>query len=310
MNRFSFERNSSDDAWFKAGTLDVTTTVLVTAICASSFLVFAISPKLLAPLVLDPIAVRSGQIWRVFTWPFVNQPELFAVLTLAVFYMFGRELERIIGRIKFAWMLGFLIVVPGFAAIVLYKPIFGLQHVEIAVFLIFVMLNPMARSFFNIPLWVLGAVFLAINVLQLVGLRDWNQLAFQAIVLGTALLCMGAFDLSENYPWIPKIPLPQFITRDPYQKSNRERERRQRAQQRNAPRQSSSASRPASRRKGAEDNVVPLRNQSRPEPRLGRADQADMDTLLDKISASGIDSLTPDERRRLDDLSRRLRGEA
>ena len=283
MNRFSFERNSSDDAWFKAGTLDVTTTVLVTAICASSFLVFAISPKLLAPLVLDPIAVRSGQIWRVFTWPFVNQPELFAVLTLAVFYMFGRELERIIGRIKFAWMLGFLIVV---------------------------MLNPMARSFFNIPLWVLGAVFLAINVLQLVGLRDWNQLAFQAIVLGTALLCMGAFDLSENYPWIPKIPLPQFITRDPYQKSNRERERRQRAQQRNAPRQSSSASRPASRRKGAEDNVVPLRNQSRPEPRLGRADQADMDTLLDKISASGIDSLTPDERRRLDDLSRRLRGEA
>ena len=34
-----------------------------------------------------------------------------------------------------------------------------------------------------------------------------------------------------------------------------------------------------------------------------------MDWLLDKISASGMDSLTPDERRRLDEHSRRLRGQ-
>ena len=40
---------------------------------------------------------------------------------------------------------------------------------------------------------------------------------------------------------------------------------------------------------------------------LDRADQADMDRLLDKIAASGIDSLSAEERRRLDDHSRRLR---
>ena len=51
--------------------------------------------------------------------------------------------------------------------------------------------------------------------------------------------------------------------------------------------------------------VIPIR----PEARLDRADQADMDWLLDKISASGMDSLTPDERRRLDEHSRRLRGQ-
>jgi len=51
--------------------------------------------------------------------------------------------------------------------------------------------------------------------------------------------------------------------------------------------------------------VVPIR----PEARLDRADQADMDWLLDKINASGMASLTPDERRRLDEHSRRLRGQ-
>ena len=37
--------------------------------------------------------------------------------------------------------------------------------------------------------------------------------------------------------------------------------------------------------------------------------QAEIDVLLDKISEHGLDSLTADERRRLDEHSRRLRGE-
>jgi hypothetical protein len=37
------------------------------------------------------------------------------------------------------------------------------------------------------------------------------------------------------------------------------------------------------------------------------AAQAELDDLLDKISASGLDSLTADEKRRLNELSKRLR---
>ena len=35
--------------------------------------------------------------------------------------------------------------------------------------------------------------------------------------------------------------------------------------------------------------------------------QAELDALLDKISATGLESLTTDEKRRLNDLSKRLR---
>ena len=36
-------------------------------------------------------------------------------------------------------------------------------------------------------------------------------------------------------------------------------------------------------------------------------DQAELDALLDKISADGMDGLTADEKRRLNELSKRLR---
>jgi rhomboid family protein len=46
----------------------------------------------------------------------------------------------------------------------------------------------------------------------------------------------------------------------------------------------------------------------RPAARTHTATQADIDRLLDKISASGIDSLTPEERQLLSERSRQLRG--
>jgi hypothetical protein len=44
-------------------------------------------------------------------------------------------------------------------------------------------------------------------------------------------------------------------------------------------------------------------------PVVDRGIQDEIDTLLDKIASQGLDSLTSDERQRLDRASRRLRGE-
>jgi len=297
VNRFFPQANSSDDGWFRAGSVDVTTTILMTGLCAVSFLVYAVNTRFLEPFVLIASRVLDGQVWRILTWPLVNEPSIWSVITLAVFYMFGRELERLVGRVRFAWFLAILIVIPGFAATAIGLDVYGLRNVEIAIFLVFVLLYPKVQSFFGIPLWVLGAVFLGISVLQLLGLRAFDELAFLAIILATGMLTMRAFNLGDDYDWIPKVPLPGLITKDPYQKANRAREKAQRSTQRKAPRSGGRG-----QRKPAD--VVPIR----PEARLDRASQADMDWLLDKISAGGIESLTPEERRRLDDHSRRLRG--
>jgi len=39
-----------------------------------------------------------------------------------------------------------------------------------------------------------------------------------------------------------------------------------------------------------------------------RLEQAELDVLLDKISEGGIDSLNPMERKRLNELSKKMRG--
>jgi hypothetical protein len=45
----------------------------------------------------------------------------------------------------------------------------------------------------------------------------------------------------------------------------------------------------------------------RPSPQHNRPSYDDVDKVLEKISATGLESLTPDERRLLDDMSQRLR---
>ncbi len=170
--------------------------------------------------------------------------------------------------------------------------------------MVLVLWHPTIRTFFNIPLWAIVVVFEVFDLLQILDLRNAGApigglLTFWAASLAVAALGARALGITE-FTQIPKIPLPQFITGDPYQKANRAREKQQRKQSKG-----SGGSGGGLRRSKDPAPVIPIR----PEARLDRADQADMDWLLDKISASGMDSLTPDERRRLDEHSRRLRGQ-
>src|ERR671912_24917 len=105
--RFSFsvpERRSAGDPWFRIGQIDVGTTVLVIGLCVASMFVWAISAGTLEYLALIPQEVRSGQIWRIVTWPLYNEPDLWTVITLAIFWFFGRDIEGRIGRSRFALM--------------------------------------------------------------------------------------------------------------------------------------------------------------------------------------------------------------
>jgi membrane associated rhomboid family serine protease len=295
MDRF-FPTREPDDPWFRVGAVDVTTTILICGLCVVSFFVWAISAEFLSKLQFDPEAVKQGQIWRLVTWPIANVPGLWPVLGIIFFYLLGRELERMLGRNRFLWFLLFVTVIPAAIATLLDLQIIadigGISLLLDGVFLVFVLRYPTVRSFFNIPLWVFGAVFLGIEVLQLFGLRSNGTLPtlwFLLLVLGVAALTGRAMGILEELDWMPKVPLPHSLSGEPA-----------------APRRSRTPKgRPRSRRGPAE--VIPMRpGQPTPDDLLR---QAEIDVLLDKISEHGLDSLTADERRRLDEHSRRLRGE-
>lgn len=267
-------RRDHDDPWFRVGSLDVTTSVLVPALCVVSMFVWAANPEFLQPLVLWAVDVRRGQLWRLVTWPLANAPDIWTALTIAMLWYFGRELERMIGRVKFAWMLLLLAVIPGLVGTGLEINQAGIRPVEIAVFCVFCMALPDVRFFGGIPAWVFAVVIVGIEALSLLGARESERLVLLVVSLATAILTGRAFGVLTQYEWIPNLG------------------RRSRRRKRTA-------------RTGGQTVVAgPWSGSSAPDPR----DQYELDALLDKISASGIDSLGRTEKARLNELSKKLRG--
>ena len=296
--RFSFSvpgRRNSGDPWFRIGTLDVGTTMLVVLLCVASMFLWALSgddKTLWDNLVLDPDAVRGGEVWRLITWPLANKPTLWVVITLAIFWYFGREVEGMVGRVRFAFLLLLLTVIPGIVGVLLDISIAGLEPVELAVFLIFIAEYPYVRFFFGIPAWAIGAVIVGIQVLQYLGLSQEDRLVLLFVTIATAALTARSMGLAQSLPWIPKIPWP----------ASGGGNRRRRPSSRGG---GDVVAGPwsASSRSGPTRGATPL-----PQPPMpSEHDQAELDSLLDKISANGMDGLSADEKRRLNELSKRLR---
>ena len=279
-SRFSFSmpgRRGPTDPWFRIGTLDVTTTVLVVILGVAAMILWAVSQGSIRPLILYPDKVRQGQVWRIVSWPLYNPPDIWAAISLFFFWYFGRQVEEFMGRARFTWLLFLLALAPGIVAVGLGRPEASLAYVELAVFVVFCCEYPHARFFFGIPAWVLAVVFVGIQVLQLTGTRAGYSLIFLFAVLATGMLTTKAFGHAAEVPWIPRLPVGagQHHTRPPRAKK---------------------------RRPSGPTVVAGPWGGSAPPP-----EQREIDALLDKIAKGGLDSLTPHERRRLDEVSRRWR---
>lgn len=291
MDRFyTSPSQGPDEPWFRVGTVDVTTTVIICALSTLSLFVWAIDSSLINYLDLIAPFVRGGELWRIVTWPIANEPSLSAVLGIVMMFFFGREVERALGRGRFLWFTAALTVIPAVVGIALDVSLFGgLFLLEMGMFLTFVAAYPTAMGFFGIPLWVFGAVFVGLQVLQLAGGRAWEWLTVLLVEVALSLLGSRAFGLSP-LEWIPRVPLPASLS----------------GQRRRTPKP-----RRRGRRGSPPASVTPIRPSGTASTPTA-ADllrQAEIDVLLDKISEHGIASLTPDERRRLDEHSRRLREE-
>jgi len=309
--RFSFsvpERRHAGDPWFRVGQVDVGTTVLIAGLCVLSMFVWAAAPNALDTLRLFPDDVKGGQIWRLVTWPLANPPSIWTAITIAIFWYFGREIEGLLGRVKFAVLLTVLAVVPGLVATLLDISLEGIRPLEFGVFLIFIAEFPYVRFFFGIPAWVLGAVFVAIEVLQLLGLREEERILLLFISIAVAAVTARTMGLAQSLPWIPALPIGG---------ANANSTRRRSSGRSGGGR----ISRPRRDRGGGEVVAGPWSSSGRggptragaplPQPPISPdmiADQAALDALLDKIAAGGMDALSADEKRRLNDLSKRMRG--
>ena len=202
------------------------------------------------------------------------------VRTHLALYDQSRELERMVGRVRFLWLLVWIAVVPGAVgtALDLYQA--GIRPIELAVFVVFCLELPQVRFFGAIPAWGFALAIVGVEVLQLVGVRNGDGIVLLAVSLATALLVARTFGLLTNYTFIPNLR-PARSTR-----SNPER-------------------RPRARKGGQRVVAGPWQGST---PAHSADEQHELDSLLDKINAQGLDALSRDEKARLNELSKKLRG--
>lgn len=282
--RFSTPKSRGhSDPWFRIGTLEVTTTVLVTALCVLSVFVWAADSSALQYIFLDPAKIKTGQIWRLFTWPVTNDVAgtdgLWKAVSIALFWYFGREIEGHIGRVKFSWMLVLLAVIPGLVATGLDVRLGYIRSIGLALFVVFVVESPKRPFFFGIPAWILAAVLVGIEVLQDISDRAYELLIILLVTMAAAVWSARSFGMLVELRWLPRVNLPTRRRKVGTQTSK------------------GGVGRPV-----VVDGPWPTKPAYKP-----MQDQTEVDQILDKIALVGMDGLTSDEKKRLNEASKRLR---
>ncbi|MDH3753489.1 MAG: hypothetical protein OEU32_06405 [Acidimicrobiia bacterium] len=304
MEQFFFGRYlKSDDPWFRVGQVDVTTTLLVVIMGFVSMFVWAAEGNLgpifrhlwLLPEADGLGSAAEGEIWRLITWPIPNEPDLWTVVLFVIFFMLGSPLEAQMGRRRYTGYLVAVTVIPAVTVTIIellggfgvpQGGVGGLRFVEIGVLAAFAASFPKASFWPGIPAWAIAGIVALIQVLREIGDGSDFRLVVLCMAIVVAVLGIRALGLAEASSWIPKVPLPAALGGAPGQSSGR----------------TSGRSKRRRRRSSGGLHAVPLHDQR-------RHDQEDreIDALLDLVARDGIESLTKQQRKRLEQLSRERR---
>jgi hypothetical protein len=292
-------RRRPNDGWFRAGNVDVTTTDILCALAVASMFLWGLFRDAWNRLPFAPTLVRDFEVWRLVTWPIATEPAIWPLLGIVFFWLFGQQLEALFGRAKFvSWVLA-LTIVPAVILTVIgpldrsidFMVQYGLGNLFLGGIWVYAATYPGVKWFEVIPLWALAAVFTVLNLLQFTGTDQTGQVIFLLVSIAVALVAGRSLGLATGWP-IPHLPL------DGAGSSARPK------QKKSKPSRSSGSSKAGGVVQGPWKNApAPMPPPSAPSV----ADQIELDALLDKIGANGMDSLTGDEKKRLNDLSKRLR---
>ena len=284
-----FGVTTSDDyrpvAWMGRYPVDVTTMLvgihvaaaILTAIFAGVLGTFGANP--LQPyLAFSSAAVwPGGQVWRLFTYAFIHAPTASGLLWFAVemymLFIFGREVERFIGRRAYVGLYLLLLLLPTFVLTLcgfwVSTIVAGSGALHFAMFVAFVTIYPNVEMFLRIPAKWVALVLAAIGTLSALATHDWPTLVVLWTSIGTAFVFIEVRGGGPELVWWNALKA-RFASRPKY-------------------------------------HVVP-----KPRPRAGNVRTepddayASIDPILDKISKFGIGSLTASERRQLDRERERL----
>ena len=268
-----FGVTTSDDyrpvAWMGRYPVDVTTILVglhVTCAILAAILIAFGAGSMLAYLQFDTAAVWSGgQVWRLLTYAFVHAPSalLWFAVEMYMLFVFGREVERFIGRRAYIVIYLILLIAPA-AVLTVWglwqrSALAGSPALHFGIFVAFATIYPRVELFLRIMAKWIALILAGVYTFQLLAYHAWTDLAVVWTSIGAAFLFIEIRGAGPELAWWNNMkerigPKPKLHV---VQKS-------------------------VSRRAVEPDDLY-----------------ASIDPILDKISKSGIGSLTANERRLL-----------
>jgi membrane associated rhomboid family serine protease len=275
-----FGVTTSDDyrpvAWMGRYPLDVTTILVglhVTIAVITCVLVAVGAGFVLDYLQFDSARVVSlGQVWRIATYAFVHTPSalLWFAVEMYMLFVFGREVERFIGQRAYIALYIILLIAPAAVLTVwgVWQPsaLAGSPALHFGIFVAFATIYPRVELLLRIMAKWFALILAGIYTLQLIAYHAWTDLAVVWTSIAAAFVFVELRGAGPELVWWNK-----------FKGLVQPRPKLHIVQKQNA------------QRPVEQDDVY-----------------ASVDPILDKISKSGIGSLTTNERRQLDRARNRL----
>ena len=268
-----FGVTTSDDdqpvTWVGNYPVHVTTLLVgVHSICAilACFLSAFGAAGILSLMMFDSAQALSGAVWQIGTYAFVHPPSglIWFAIEMYMLFMFGREVERFMGRRAFIILYALLLLGPTLLlsawGVWERTGLSGSSSIHFGVFVAFATIYPRVELLLRIMVKWVALAFGAILTLQLLASHAWSQLAVLWLSIGGAFLFIRMRGAGPELEWWSNLrekfqPKPKFKV----------------------------VPKPTSRRVVEPEDV-----------------HVSIDPLLEKISKHGINSLTASERRALD----------
>jgi membrane associated rhomboid family serine protease len=259
--------------------VDVTTMLVgvhVAAAILAAILVAFGAGSVLLWLQFDSAAIwSSGQVWRLFTYAFVHAPSglLWFAIEMYLLFVFGREVERFLGRRAYIALYAFLLVTPA-ALLTIWGlwercAIAGSPELHFGIFIAFATIYPRVELLLRIMAKWVALILAGVYTFQLLAYHAWSDLMVLWTSISVAFLFVELNGAGPELAWWNAVK-ERFASKPKY-------------------------------------HVLP-----KPRVRTGgsRLESEDVytsiDPILDKISKFGIGSLTASERRQLDRERERL----
>jgi membrane associated rhomboid family serine protease len=275
-----FGVTTSDDyrpvAWMGRYPVDVTTMLVGLHVAAAVFAAILVAfgaGSVLTWLHFDSAAIwYGGQVWRLFTYAFVHAPSalLWFAIEMYLLFVFGREVERFLGRRAYIVLYVILLITPA-ALLTMWglwqrSLLAGSQALHFGIFVAFATIYPRVEMFLRIMAKWIAVILAAVYTFQLLAYHAWSDLVVVWTSIGAAFLFIELSGAGPELAWWTALKT-RFTPRPKYR-------------------------------------VV---QKMRP-TRLAESDDvySSIDPILDKISKFGIGSLTAGERRQLNRERERL----